>query len=107
MQNDVQIARGAAINARRSLATESNLGVIINPRRYLDFECSRLLNLFTAVCLPLMALVFLTRLVRGIAGRPVRRAVVRPVWIWTLLAVVVLFWILRNVPVYPFTLLAP
>jgi hypothetical protein len=31
----------------------------------------------------------------------------KPVWIWTLLGVVVTFGILRNIPVYPFTLLAP
>jgi hypothetical protein len=28
-------------------------------------------------------------------------------WIWTLLAVILLYWILRNIPCYPFTLLAP
>jgi len=32
---------------------------------------------------------------------------VKPVWIWTLLGVVVVFGVLRNIPVYPFTLLAP
>jgi hypothetical protein len=31
----------------------------------------------------------------------------KPVWIWTLLSVVVAFGVLRNIPVYPFTLLAP
>ena len=31
----------------------------------------------------------------------------KPVWIWTLLGVVVAFGVLRNIPVYPFTLLAP
>ena len=33
--------------------------------------------------------------------------VMKPVWIWTLLGVVVAFGVLRNIPVYPFTLLAP
>ncbi len=28
-------------------------------------------------------------------------------WIWMLLGVIVLFWVLRNVPAYPFTVLAP
>lgn len=28
-------------------------------------------------------------------------------WIWTLLAVILLFGVLRNIPCYPFTLLAP
>jgi hypothetical protein len=31
----------------------------------------------------------------------------KPLWIWLLLAVILLFWILRNIPVYPFTVLAP
>ena len=31
----------------------------------------------------------------------------KPVWIWTLLATVVIFGVLRNIPVYPLTLLAP
>jgi hypothetical protein len=32
---------------------------------------------------------------------------IKPVWIWTLLGVVVVFGVLRNIPIYPFTLLAP
>ena len=32
---------------------------------------------------------------------------VKPIWVWTLLGVVVAFGVLRNIPVYPFTLLAP
>ena len=35
------------------------------------------------------------------------RAASRPIWIWTLLGVVIAFGILRNIAVYPFTLLAP
>lgn len=31
----------------------------------------------------------------------------KPTWIWVLLAVVVAFGVLRNIPAYPFTLLAP
>jgi hypothetical protein len=31
----------------------------------------------------------------------------KPTWIWALLLVVVAFGVLRNIPVYPFTLLAP
>jgi hypothetical protein len=32
---------------------------------------------------------------------------VKPVWIWVLLGVVIAFGVLRNLPAYPFTLLAP
>jgi hypothetical protein len=31
----------------------------------------------------------------------------KPVWIWALLGVIVAFGVLRNIPAYPFTLLAP
>jgi len=31
----------------------------------------------------------------------------KPAWIWALLVVVVAFGVLRNIPAYPFTLLAP
>ncbi len=31
----------------------------------------------------------------------------KPIWIWTLLFVVVMYGVLRNIPAYPFTLLAP
>ena len=35
------------------------------------------------------------------------RVTMKPVWIWTLFGVIVCFGILRNIPVYPLTLLAP
>jgi uncharacterized membrane protein (GlpM family) len=36
-----------------------------------------------------------------------RQILTRPIWIWTILAVILIFWVLRNIPVYPLTLLAP
>ena len=35
------------------------------------------------------------------------RVAVRPVWIWAFVGVVMAFGVLRNVPAYPFTMLAP
>lgn len=35
------------------------------------------------------------------------QGVVKPGWIWMLLGVAVAFGVLRNIPAYPFTLLAP
>jgi hypothetical protein len=32
---------------------------------------------------------------------------VRPELIWALLGVVLVYWLLRNIPAYPLTLLAP
>ena len=65
------------------------------------------LNPLMMVLLPAVIVSLLVRSLRKAAGRTVCRRVVSPVWIWALLVVVVLFWILRNVPVHPFTMLAP
>ena len=40
-------------------------------------------------------------IVRGDAGT------LKPTWVWALLAVMVAFGVLRNIPFYPFTILAP
>jgi hypothetical protein len=50
--------------------------------------------------------ISLLPLVGYLAVRP-ERAILNPVWIWMLLGIVVLFGILRNIPVYPLTMLAP
>jgi hypothetical protein len=55
------------------------------------------LNPLAIVSLPLAAYL----LARGEQGR------VKPSWIWAALCVMAAFGVLRNVPVYPFTLVAP
>ena len=40
-------------------------------------------------------------------GAEASRFIVKPAWLWTALVVAFLFWILRNLPFHPFTLLAP
>lgn len=35
------------------------------------------------------------------------RARLRGIWIWTLPAVIIGFWVLRNIPTWPFSMLAP
>jgi hypothetical protein len=54
-------------------------------------------NSLAIVMLPLAGYL----MVRGDAST------MKPAWIWALLLVVVAFGVLRNIPVYPFTLLAP
>ena len=66
-----------------------------------------LLNPLMVSFLPLIAYGFLSALVRALSGRNVPGVFVPAVWIWTLLGVIILFWIARNIPVYPFSLLAP
>jgi hypothetical protein len=62
-----------------------------------DWLAALRLNPFTVVVVPVVGVLWAT-------GRLER---LRPVWIWTLLALVVAFGVLRNLPWYPWTLLAP
>ncbi len=55
------------------------------------------LNALTVLALPALGALW-------VSGRLDR---LKPVWIWTLLVVVVAFGVLRNLPWYPWTLLAP
>lgn len=56
------------------------------------------LNLLTVCAVPLLAVLWSGWLRRQWAGRP--RSWLAPPWrLWTLLAVVVAFWVLRNLPV--------
>ena len=66
-----------------------------------------LLNPLMVSFLPLIAYGFLSGVVRVVSGRNVPRVFLPAVWIWILLGVIILFWIARNIPVYPFSLLAP
>jgi hypothetical protein len=65
------------------------------------------LNPLMVLLLPFMAFSFITYVVAGMKGRPVRKFFIPSGLIWALLGIVLLFWILRNLPYYPFTLLAP
>ncbi|HKS36688.1 MAG TPA: DUF2752 domain-containing protein [Verrucomicrobiae bacterium] len=64
------------------------------------------MNALVFLFLP-VASIFLFLKRRAAAGTDVSRFVVKPAWLWSALAVAFLFWILRNLPFYPFTLLAP
>ncbi len=64
-------------------------------------------NPLATLLLPVVAYVFFAQVLEMISRFHLPRMTIKVQWLWTLLAVVVLFWILRNVPLYPFTLLAP
>ena len=66
-----------------------------------------LLNPLMVSSLLFIAYWTLSGLACVVSGRNVLRVFIPAIWIWTLLGVIILFWILRNVPVYPFSLLAP
>lgn len=65
------------------------------------------MNALVFLFLPVAAVFYFWKWRSAAGGADVSRFVVKPVWLWTALAVAFLFWVLRNLPFYPFTLLAP
>jgi len=65
------------------------------------------LNPLMVLLLPFVAYFLASHAMLALTGRPLKKFFVRPAWIWALLGVVLVYWLLRNVPVYPFVLLAP
>jgi hypothetical protein len=65
------------------------------------------LNPLMVLSVPLLGYSLASCAARAITGRPPRPFFIRPVFIWTLLGLVLVYWVLRNVPTYPFSLLAP
>ncbi|MHC4248064.1 MAG: DUF2752 domain-containing protein [Planctomycetota bacterium] len=65
------------------------------------------LNVLTVLSIPFLAYVFTVHAVAALRGRPPPAARPTPRLAWSLLGVVLAYWVLRNVPVYPLSLLAP
>jgi hypothetical protein len=65
------------------------------------------LNPLMVLLLPFVAYFLASHAMLALTGRPLKKFFVRPAWIWALLGVVLVYWLLRNIPVYPFVLLAP
>ena len=65
------------------------------------------LNPLMVLLLPLVAYFLASHAMLAVTGRPLRKFFVRPALIWTLLGIILVYWLLRNLPGYPFTLLAP
>lgn len=65
------------------------------------------LNPLMVLSVPFLGYSLASQAARAITGRPLRTFFIRPVFIWTFLGLVLAFWALRNVPAYPFSLLAP
>ena len=64
-------------------------------------------NLLTMLSLPFLAYDFLSRARQALWGRPLPWPITSAVWVWLLLAVILAFWLLRNLPFWPFSCLAP
>lgn len=65
------------------------------------------LNPLTVLLLPFLTYGFFSRALFMIRGRYLPEIFLPAVWIRALCAVIILFGILRNIPVHPFDLLAP
>ena len=64
-------------------------------------------NVFAVVALPFIAYSYLSEATRAFTKRSLPGVFINHRWIWTLLVVIIAFWIVRNLPVHPFSVLAP
>jgi Protein of unknown function (DUF2752) len=64
-------------------------------------------NPLAVVLLPPVAYGMLSIGLQFVGLKPLPSKFIPAFWIWTLLAVILLYWVLRNIPCQPFTLLAP
>lgn len=65
------------------------------------------LNPLMVLSMPFLGYFFVSRAMFAFVGRPLKTFFLRPELIWTLLGIILAYWVLRNVPVYPFSWLAP
>ncbi|MDQ3940339.1 MAG: DUF2752 domain-containing protein [Actinomycetota bacterium] len=64
-------------------------------------------NSLTMLMLPVFIYAFASSFLLVVRGKPLPRFVVPNSWLWALAGTVIAFGVLRNIPAYPFTLLAP
>lgn len=65
------------------------------------------LNPLLMLSLPFIGYFFASHIMLAVTGRPLKTFFVRPVFIWSLLGIIMAYCVLRNLPIYPFSLLAP
>ena len=65
------------------------------------------LNPLMVMSLPFLGYALASETFLATVGRRLPGVRLPASWIWALLAAIILFWIFRNIPVYPFTILAP
>lgn len=72
-----------------------------------DFAAAFGLNPLMVLMLPYMGYSALSYASLGLRGRLLPEVLTSPVWAWLALGMIVSYWFLRNLPLYPFSLLAP
>ncbi len=65
------------------------------------------LNPLMVLSLPFLGYHALSQAKLAVTGSPLKSVFVGSRPIWALLVLILAYWVLRNLPVYPFTLLAP
>lgn len=65
------------------------------------------LNPLLILSLPFVGYFFAARTSLALRGRSLRAFFIPPLFIRALLAVIIVYWVVRNLPAYPFSLLAP
>ena len=65
------------------------------------------LNPLMMLSSPFVAYSFMSKLAREVRGRALPSVFVPSGWIWAFFVLVISFWVLRNIPGYPFSWLAP
>ena len=65
------------------------------------------LNPLMVISLPFLGYALASETFLATVGRRLPGVRLPASWIWALLAAIILFWIFRNIPVYPFASLAP
>lgn len=64
-------------------------------------------NPLMVLSLPFMSYSYASYVLRVMTGQGLPSVFIKPIWIWRLLAVIIGYWILRNIPMAPFSYLAP
>jgi hypothetical protein len=64
-------------------------------------------NMLMVVLIPYLIYSFILFSYEEISGKKLKRFFIKPVYIWLLLIFILIFWVLRNITSYPFSLLAP
>ncbi len=64
-------------------------------------------NPFAVAALPFIIYSFISYGFLAFGGKRLPSPFIKPVFIWMLLAAIIIFWVMRNIPAHPFTILAP
>ncbi len=65
------------------------------------------LNPLTVIALPVGLYFVISQAHIAFTGRSLPRLFLPPSWIWTLFIFILLYWVARNLPMYPFYLIHP